>query len=76
MIARGCVLLARGELILFPIGFAHRPTAATSTARASTSIAAYLPPVLLSDLDGAAWFSVLYLFRSRPDERLSLYNSF
>jgi len=51
MIARGCVLLARGELICFPIGFAHRPRGFGLQARAAASFAAYLPLL-------AAWFSV------------------
>jgi len=69
-------MIARGELISFPIGFAHRPRGFGLQARAVTSVAAYLPPVLLSHWDGAAWFSVLYLLRSWPDEKLIRYISF
>jgi len=39
-------------------GFAHRPRAFGLQARAATSIAFALPPVLLSYWDGAAGFSV------------------
>ena len=39
---RQCVLVARGELICFPIGFAHLPTAASFKALAATSVASAL----------------------------------
>ena len=55
------VLVARGELILFPIGFAHCPRAVGSTARAATSFAVALPLL-------AAWFSAHCCVPLEPDE--------